>query len=358
MKYRIAQILSEKTLGTAGTEVIDIDVQDPISQLLFEYKSTRVSNTNAGHVAGNLTKIELVDGADVLFSLSGKQMQALDYYDQVKVPYSFRTNAIGVMELLTLNYNFGRKLWDPLLALDTKRFRNPQLKITHNPAVNDGSATAHTLKVLGMIFDEKQVSPTGFLMSKEIKSYTAGADGSYEYTDLPLDHPLRKLLIYAYDDAYFPWQVANEIRLSENNDRRVPIDEKISTLMKWVNSHYPKFVEELYAVLTTVISDHYVTPGFDTEVFGGADGVAGAVGVEAGTLHSPCGLYGAGSYNYRLQVSGFNPHSVVPVLFGDQADPEDWYDVTTLGNLKARIKAGGAGTAGAIALFAQQFRRY
>jgi hypothetical protein len=358
MNYRQTQILAQKTLAASGTEVIDLDVQDPISAILFEYRNTRGGITDIEHLMACLSKVELVDGADVLFSLSGKQMQALDYYDAGLSSYTFNTWGIGIQELAGFTYHFGRKLWDPRLALDTKRFRNPQLKITHNRALKDASSSAHEIKIIGYVFDEKMPAPEGFLMSKEIKAFTSGAADSFEYTDLPLDHPIRKLLIYAYDDAYSPHQVVKEIRLSENNDRKVPVDEGLSTIMKAVNSMYPRWCETLYGPLTAVVSDRYVTPGFDAVVSGGAEGVAGYVGVEAGALHSPIGMYGNGNLTYRCQVSGFQPHSVVPVDFGDQQDPADWYDVTKLGNLKARTKAGTAGTAGAVALFAQQFRRY
>lgn len=358
MKYRISQVLSEKTLGASGTEVIDLDVSDPISKLVFEYKVTRGSVTNAGHVAGNISKIELVDGSDVLFSLSGKQMHALDYYDQAKSPYCYISNLVSVQEIIALGYNFGRHLWDPRFALDPKRFKNPQLKVTYSRTQNDASSSANTLKVLAMLFDEKQVTPEGFLMAKELKSYTAGAENSYEYTDMPLDYVLRKLLVEAYDDAYYPFQVANEIRLSEDNDKRVPIDEKISTLMKVINTLYPKYREAIYASLTTSAADFYVTPGYDIAIHAAAATQGGIADIESGNLHSPFALGSNGSYEHAGEVSGFNPHSVVPILFGDQSDPDDWFDVTKLGNLKCRVKSGSAGTAGAIALFTQQLRKY
>lgn len=358
MKYRLSQILAEKALAASGTEVIDLDVSDPISALLFEYKNTPGSNTMADHVAACLSKVELVDGSDVLFSLSGKQLHALDYYDNRRVPYTHLSDAIGVQQLLPLHYNFGRKLWDTQLALDPSRFRNPQLKITHNRLTSDASSSAHTLKIVGYLFDEKKISPSGFLMSKEIKAYTSGADGTYEYTDLQLDYALRKILIEAYDDAYAPWQVVNEVRLSEDNDKRVPVDEKLSTLMKLINEIYPVWREKLYAVLTATATDVYVTPSFDITAQGATETQGGALDVEAGVLHSPFALGADVSANAAVEITGFNPHSIVPLLFGDQDDLDDWYELGALGNLKLRLKAGTAGAAGAVKIVTQQKRSY
>ncbi len=357
MKYRITEILAEKTLASSGTELIDINLTDPVSMLLFEYKNTRGSNTNAGHVASCLTKIELVDGADVLFSLTGKELHALSYFDVGRTPYTFLTNAVGVMEILALQYYFGRQLWDPQLAFDPKRFRNPQLRVTFSRTNNDASSSAHTLRILGYVFDEKAISPTGFLMTKELKSFTSGADGSYEYTDLPRDYPIRKMLIFGYADGYQPWQCVNEVRLSENNDKKVPVDCKVSALMKAVNTLYPRWEEELYAVLTATGADFYWTPNFDAVISGASETAGAVISIEGQPMTSPKKLYSSSSGNALLNVSGFNPHGCVPILFGDQNDLADWYDVTTLGSLQLRTKAGSAGTNASVQIVTQQLRK-
>lgn len=358
MKYRIAEIMAETTLDATGTELVDLKLTDPVSMLLFEYKNTRGSNTNAGHVASCLTKVELIDGADVLFSLTGKQLHALGYFDTGKTPYTFLTNAVGVMEILGLQYYFGRFLWDPQLALDPKRFRNPQIRFSFTRANNDASSSAHTMRILGYVFDEKAISPMGFLMSKELKSYTSGADGSYEYTDLPLDHPIRKLLISGYADGYQPWQCVNEIRISEDNDKRVPIDAKTSALMKAMNTLYPRWEERLYAVPSTTGTDFYWTPTFDVVIRGMSETGGAVLSVEGEPMVPPKKITTSQAGNAVLDVAGFNPHGTVPVLFGDQNDPGDWYDVTRLGNLRLRLKAGSAGTNATVNIVTQQLRRY
>lgn len=358
MNYRISEILASKTLDSSGTETVDINVKDPISAILFEYKNTRGSNTSIDHPAGCLSKIELVDGSDVIFSLSGKQLHALDYYDKKQSPDTFLTNASGIMQLLGMSYNFGRKLWDPQLAFDPQRFSNPQLKITHNRLTCDASSSAHYLRILGFLFDEKIPSLMGFLSSKEIQAYTSGADGTYKYIDLPTDRVMRKLLIEGYDDAYSLYQVVSQIKLSEDNDKRVVIDEPCSLLQKAIMSEYPAWEEKLYAVVTATPADFYCTPSFNIVLSGQPDSTPGYFAVEAQPCHSPFEIEASGSLNAQLGVMGHLPHSIIPVLFGDQMDIDDWYDVTKVGSLQAILKAGGAGTAGAVKVFLQQLRKY
>lgn len=358
MNYRVAEILASKTLDASGTEVIPIRVQDPISAMLIEYKNVRGSSTSVDHVAGCLSKIELMDGSDVLFSLSGKQLHALDYYDKGKTPYTFICNYPGTQQILGMSYNFGRKLWDPQLVFDPKKFDNPQLKITHNRATCDADSSNHYLRILGFLFDEKVPSPVGFLSSREVIAYTSGDNLTYKYIDLPTDQVIRKLLVYAYDDAYSPYQVVRNIKLSEDNDKRVVIDESFSLWMKQINSIYPEWEETLLLSLITTAMDQHITPSFALTISGKSDVEAAVVDVESGVNHSPVLLGADAAAGCHLEAHGYNPHSIVPILFGDQDDIDDWYDATRVGSLQAILQAGAAGTAGAVAVYLQQLRRY
>ena len=55
-------------------------------------------------------------------------------------------------------------------------------------------------------------------------------------------------------------------------------------------------------------------------------------------------------------ASGFAPHAVLCIPFGNQDDIDDWYEVSGIGSLKADITDGQSTTTSRI--FAQQLRRY
>jgi hypothetical protein len=49
-----------------------------------------------------------------------------------------------------------------------------------------------------------------------------------------------------------------------------------------------------------------------------------------------------GDHEARFGVSGWLPHGVICFPFGQQDQLDDWYDVTGLGSLRLRIKAGAS----------------
>jgi hypothetical protein len=115
--------------------------------------------------------------------------------------------------------------------------------------------------------------------------------------------------------------------------------------------------EYLYAVLTATNSSHYVSPHMDVLAVGSPDAAAGYIGAPAPDNVSPISLKGSGSFNASVLIKGHNPHGVVPLFFGDQMDPLDWWDVTALSSLLCRITAGSAGASGMVKLITQSVRK-
>lgn len=359
MKYRFYEIVPSQTLSTtARTESFPLNIKDPISALLFEYKSTRGSTTSIEHVAANLPNISMVDGSTPLFSLSGKQAHALSFFDFARAPYALINNVATVMELLGFTYNFGRKLWDPQLAFDPKQFKNPILQVQHNYRLNDASATAHSLRVVACCFDEKTISPSGFLMSKEISSPPWVASGSKYNLLLPTDYPIRKLMLRGYLDGYFPHQVIQHFKIDEDSGKKIPFDIDTSAWLKLVHSISGRYQELLQAEVSTGSRDFYVTPHFDIAVAGAQ--VSGSTPMIIAKMDptSPFGMIGAATTQGEFLVSGHDPHACFPITFGDQDDPADWYDVTRIGKLNLELTGGAAGSSGVVNIVAQQLRNY
>lgn len=192
--YRVATILAQESATTAATKTIDLDLSNPISRVSIVFKPTNSNQTMIAHPAKCISKIEIVDGSNVLFSTDAMGARAIDYYGTEIHPVDVLDYNISSECMFQCNLYFGRWLWDKELALDPMRFTNLQLKITHNKALGGSTPTTATLAVYADVFDDKKISPIGFLMTKEQYSYLPTAS-AWEYVDLATDHPYRQILV-------------------------------------------------------------------------------------------------------------------------------------------------------------------
>src|SRR4030067_1094976 len=95
-KYRDVFIEDDKTLGDSGTETIDLAVVDPLSELLIKVKNKNGASGNKNNpIMRNITKIEIVDGANVIYSLSGPMAQSMSYYQRGVLPSMQRQGGIS-----------------------------------------------------------------------------------------------------------------------------------------------------------------------------------------------------------------------------------------------------------------------
>ncbi|MHA1305497.1 MAG: hypothetical protein ACTSPI_17495, partial [Candidatus Heimdallarchaeaceae archaeon] len=112
MNYRQATIQSTVTLTDNKTDTYDINVQEPISRITLQLRGTNADSVPDGHPAKGISKIELVDGSDVLYSLSGEEAQATDFYDTGHTPLNVVSFVNANIWTCIVNMNFGRWLYD------------------------------------------------------------------------------------------------------------------------------------------------------------------------------------------------------------------------------------------------------
>ena len=115
MNYRLATILSQEDVSTAATKTIDIGINNPISRINIVYRVTNSNQTIIGHPALCLSKVEVVDGSEVLFSADGMALRAAAFYGTHKAPIDILDYNIGSECYFQAAIYFGRKLYDPLL---------------------------------------------------------------------------------------------------------------------------------------------------------------------------------------------------------------------------------------------------
>jgi len=358
MNYRLATVLAEKSLSTTGTETIDINLKDPISRIEIGHHITLGDVAMVAALAAAITKVELVDGSDVLHSLSGRENQALCIYDRRVPTMNHGELNYGADLYATLGIDFGRFLYDPELAFDPKMFRNPQLKITHDYTQLSANSSTHLLEVFAHLFDEKPISPIGFLMAKNHYTYTPAANNAFEYIDLPTDLPIRQLLLRGYQAGQDPHDVCDGFKLSEDNDKRIPIDLELEAYIRrmkgvwlpvqeswaeYASGGYHKYITSTDHM--TIVQATSIEPLSDPLIGGYVKG--GYVELNANSGHMAW-----------YSSIGYLPHHCIQFPFGLQGDLNDWYDVTKLGSLRARVQAAAQFSGAEISIILQQLRRY
>lgn len=359
MNYRTTKLLAETNYTAAATKTVPINVKDLISRIVIAWRVTRAGEGMNSYPHADISKIELVDGSEVLHSLSGGENQAVCIYDRKCQTMNHGQHVASNSEYSTYGIDFGRFLNDPMFAFDPTRFINPQLKITHSHLISDTGASSGNLEVFAMLFDEKSISPVGFLQTKQIKDYTVTDAGVYDYIDLPTDRPIRSLFIQGYAKGVEPWYQVIEARLNEDGEKRIPFDWDLEDYHRCRKGWDSPIQEQLIGQGTTSDLVWYVTP---TDYYV----IPLLNGIEYKTVSVPMDYAKGGKITIQSEtayttmlglVHGWLPNHMFHFPFGDPKDPEDWYDVTRLGKLELRVKTG-TGTSGNIRTSVQQVRSY
>lgn len=362
MNYRLSTILEREEHTVDYTRVIDIDVQDPISQLMVIWEPTTGAVVSAqGHPVRGITKIELVDGSEVLYSLNGAEGHGVDWYHTRHEPANAISYLNGTTSIAIVNMNFGQFLYDPVHSFDPKKFTNPQLKVTLDIDAGGAMVAEGNLTVMAHLFDQKEVSPTGFLMHKEIKSFTLAND-SHEYTDLPTDYPYRKLFIRAQRYGTPPNDQIANVKLSEDVDKKVPLNHSLDQLLQAIVSQGRPYRETMLVPADSVVRNFFCTPTLRPR-FADAQWRTAPSSMYTSIFEGSGGRFtfqgSAGGPNFQVHCEGYCPHGIIEIPFGLQDDPTDWYDVTAIGNLKLDITGGAdVGTGQTCEIFLQQLRSY
>jgi hypothetical protein len=363
MNYRLATILAQEDASTAATKTIDLDVVSPISRLHIVYKPTNVSPVTAltGHPALCLTKVEIVDGSDVIFSASGMELRAAAFYGSRKPFADVLDFNSGSECMFEAPIYFGRKLYDPDLALDPTHFKNLQLKISHNKALGGSAPSSANLAVFADLYDDKPISPRGFLMTKELYTYLPTAS-AHHYVDLPTDHPYRMIMFGGISSGKMPMWRVTKVKLSEDFDKKIPLETTDTlALLQGLVDMYPRIQEHLIIIAFSAGVRVPITPGYEGFATGSGYGnhqhtISFGNG---GGGDIPAYTAAAEGEAHWVHVGGWCPHNFVLLPTGDIDDIEDFYEVAGIKSLKLDLLADSSpGTSDAIQVVGQQFRSY
>jgi hypothetical protein len=367
---RLVYLAKDETIPDSGTFIKNIDIVDAITQLDIIIKATTGATSCVDHeLHDDITKIEVVDGGDVLHSLSMIEEQALNCYEKGRFPlFNFDEGASKTV-YEGCHIMFGRHTRDREFCLDPKKFKNPQLRITHSLTISGTAGFVSgtgTITVIAHVLEGQDVVPRGFLLSKEHYNYSTQAS-AHEYIDMPTDYPYRMLMIKALLSTYGWEELIANIKLHADRGKFVKVDISGTHLFYQGFDIWDPFVQ-LKTLLTadqgTALMDLYyaldVTAHANTaKTIGLAENVDSdkvTLGVLKGTSGTTK-VTAAGTKAVRVTYEGYQPHSCVAIPMGALQEPNEWWDVRNHSSVELDVLATSTGTASA-AVVLQQLREY
>ena len=367
MRYRDAVIETGKTLDDTGTLVKDMAIQDPVSAIELEFHATNYSDGNDDNfISDVITKIEIVDGSDVLYSVNQSELEALHFYKTGRTPVLFPSEWISGQQRHACLLLFGRHLWDKEYAMDFTRYRNPQLKITSNLAairsVGSLGFTTNTLtaNIVAKVMEDMPAKPTKYLMNKEIITWTSGTSGD-KRIDLPRDYVYRMLMARLWVEGSHIAEVVTNLKLTCDTDKFILFDRNLHRVDEEAFMRFGR---------CTLKHDCYRHHGEDIRTLCNrendlqmqfADDTTSGIAYQRWAWCSQVRVQmyetgGAIEYDDRKLTcieSGHALHATLPIPFGEMDDPETWFDPTKYGKVEW---VGTEGVAAACALVLEQVR--
>jgi len=132
------------------------------------------------------------------------------------------------------------------------------------------------------------------------------------------------------------------IKLTEDQDKRVVVNDHLRDIMFGMGRKNAFVREFLTCNSGTTAQNRFIVPTMDTM----ATMTQWVAAQGAATYSTYAGDGGrltvdaSAALNFVVDVAGWAPQAVLCIPFGDQNDPDDWYDVSKIGNLKLDITDG------------------
>ncbi|GAI94763.1 unnamed protein product, partial [marine sediment metagenome] len=242
----------------------------------------------------------------------------------------------------SVSLNFGRWLYDEVFALDPTKYRNLQLKVEHDKALGGCLPTAGNLRVFADLFDEKVVTPSGFLGAKEIFAFTP-TQGATEYITLPTDDIIRMLMPINTNDAEEPDIQFETVKIDEDDGKRIIYDGYTMDLIRLAVNRQDRIQEYISGKITSGTLTLYLTACKDIQNVLIEQSHTDTYFSEAWSGGRVRVFTSGADVDFGGIHSGRCPHGSVPIYFGKQNDPDDWWNVARIG--KARVQLTPRATA-------------
>lgn len=365
---RVREYIQENSIdiGTSGTKTFNLDYDDPITQLdlFFEVTNGDSSNIEAP-VERCISKIEIIDGGQVLWDLPGELALACYCHDAEQFPYSEAEETQNASVRQQIPIRFGRQLFDQRFAFDPRKFKNPQLRFTFDEATiraagSSGYSSDSWNFTLHVRLMEDTKPPTGFLSYRTVESFTTTAGGARRI-ELPTDRHIRYLICRAYEKSTSIYSTITHHKLSADGGKWVPFDLPARDFINRMCDTFKPLTRKFNA---------YISDGDTRETFIGVPHNGHANGDGSDCIVTANFYINGTVLIYRKNNSGASAvpgstyisntgwafHNVLMYAFGDRMRPMDWLRGPSFKKLDYFVTDGDADAECDIAL--QQIYQY
>jgi len=361
MFYRQTYLADNQVLADSGTTTLDINVTDPITALWFKFQATNGGTSNRSNMLAHcISAVEVIDGADVLFSMDGAQALALGAYQLGRLPRQEIDEQASAVFTLNFPILFGRYIGDSEYSFDSGRFVNPQIRISWNlAAVRAVGATGFltgtlALSVVAHIM-EGAGAPSRLLMSKEIYTWPSVAAAT-QYIDLPVDYPYRGIMcqgVLAGNPWHWMW---DQLRINCDGGKFIAMNQRGWDLINQSTMYQDRFhYRHDFAagnglVLATLVGEFETMTLLPAAI---VDCVAeySSTGAGNGSIQvRTAGILDGALRHFLADVTGYNPFDCLYIPFGIQDKPGDWFPAPTFRGVKFEVRAGVNAAAMAVVL--------
>lgn len=346
MHFREVIIEDDKTLADSGTEITDINLTDPITEILLKL---RVQNTSdlSQDVPPEIafTKIEIVDGGQTYLSMTGKEAVAAACYDKGFWPSHWYCEAPSANQRLNIPLQFGRYVGDPSFAFTPTALVNPQLKVTY---AKDSEHLTNTVQ-LGIMAKvmEGVPSPGRALFYKQIEEFTSLTSG-VKIVDLPTDYPIRRLLTRAYVSSNLPSAILTHHKLDCDVGKLIVFDHDAAEWEDLCRTFFGQFAVDKFDCLALGANTRQAWIGGRTSVVGGCQGTPRMLQAWAtGCPYYSCRLRLADGSDapedyVQFTVRGDFPHCAYCYQFGLPMEEGTWFPAPDYGDIDLKLTQGAA----------------
>ena len=328
--------------------------------------ATRTLNTVVYPLESCISKIEVLEaGQRVLLSLTGQQLDAMNYWDLGRPnPRRYRQLAGGGNDVV-LYLLFGRDFYDREYGLDLARLNETYLEYTYD--LNEGdadyfAANDHDIKLYGWRWmGPGEPDFSALFRSRQLAYWTTSAANNLKTIEIPVGTLIRRIGVQAGTRAKTIGGTFSKLEVQVNNGEYSPVI--IQEPMIWCAQEVSEYglsniVGGIDYLVSTSEMDLPYWWSYLEDIEATPYAYAGAIDVNVHGITIPARVAAAatGAQEVMFTMRGWGFQKCLRIGFDHEYDGIDLLDARDMGSLDLILTEAAASLAGRV--FVQDILRY